>query len=158
MLVYWLSFDSQTAIMKVVITVRKTLGSHELYVKANSVAIENVKTSTYITFGMDVFLTLLRNKDIIELKFKELCLLNNEYVDYFLHLGDGWVVSLTYGNKFLDLRKYYGSMPCSTEGMKLSLLDWTSLRRHLPEIYRLRPDIASLLSSPEGSYCSACSL
>jgi hypothetical protein len=103
--------------------VRKTLGSHELYVKANSVAIENVKTNTYITVSTEVFLTLLRNRNIISLKFKELCLLNNEYVNYFLYLGDGWVV---YGNKFFDLRKYYGSMPYCTEGMKLSLLDWTS--------------------------------
>jgi hypothetical protein len=125
-------------------TLRKSLGSHDIYVKALHVVIENKKMNTYIVIGLNNFLALLKHKSVIDEKFRELCHMNPKFDDYRLNLGDDWIVSLTYGNKFLHIRKTCDS---AAEGVKLSILDWTVLKNHLPEIYKQRPDIALCIES-----------
>jgi hypothetical protein len=132
---------------KTVGTVRKILGSHELYVKAESIAIENKKTSTYMVLSLQNFITLLSHKSIIDKKFMELCRLNARFNNFHLDIGDGFIVSITFGNKWLDIRKSQ-SMECA----KLTRLDWVMINNHLDEIFKLRPDIRSLFESSTG-YC-----
>ncbi len=111
--------------------------------KAKNVVIENTKSNTYIVFGIQNFVTILKNKTIIDEKFTELCRMNDRFDNFHLNIDGDWFISLTYGNKYLDVRKYYDNQPSSNEGVKLSILDWTMLKRHLAEIYKFRPDLAS---------------
>jgi hypothetical protein len=127
-----------------IMALRKTLDSHDIFVNALHVVTENKKTNTYSVIGSNNFLALLKHKSSIDKKFRELCRMNPEFDDYRLNLGDDWIVSLTYGNKFLHIRKICDS---AAKGVKLSILDWTMLKNHLPEIYKQQPDIALCIES-----------
>ena len=85
------------------------------------------------------------------------CLHAKQFVDFKLHIGGAYFVSVASGYNCVDLREFYfhsvkGAQPRKVPGIALRLPEWQKLKELLPLLNKKFPDLANATPCDHPAY------